>query len=282
MGYNDLSAEEERIILRKGTERPFSGKYVNHKEKGTYICKRCDEPLYLSDYKFDSGCGWPGFDDEIPGAIKRAPDADGIRNEIVCAGCGGHLGHVFVGEGYTEKDTRHCVNSISINFKPAAEVKTEKAIFASGCFWGTDYFFKMAEGVLSVAAGYTGGHIKNPSYEEVCTGETGHAEAVEIVFDPSKTSYEKLVRLFFETHDPTQVDRQGPDIGNQYRSVIFYLDEEQRAVAERMAGILRGKGYEIATEIVRGDVFWKAEDYHQNYYGAGGGAPYCHRYIKRF
>ena len=156
------------------------------------------------------------------------------------------------------------------------------AIFASGCFWGTEYYMKRAEGVLRTRVGYTGGHVDRPSYREVCTGRTGHAEAVEVTFDPTVTDFETLARLFFETHDPTQVDRQGPDIGTQYRSAVFFLDEEQRAAAERLVGLLTDGGLDVVTEIVPAGTFWPAEDYHQDYYGNSGQSPYCHFYTPRF
>jgi peptide methionine sulfoxide reductase msrA/msrB len=283
MKFNPLNPEEERVIMQKGTERPFSGVYTNHKEKGLYLCKRCNAPLYRSDDKFDSHCGWPSFDDEIPGAVKRVPDEDGRRTEILCAQCGGHLGHVFAGEGFTAKDVRHCVNSVSLNFRPVEQpVTTKRAIFASGCFWGTEYFFQKAKGVRSTDVGYIGGHTERPTYEQVCSGRTGHAEAVEVTFDPSITSFEELAKLFFETHDPTQVNRQGPDVGEQYRSEIFYVDDEQRQIAERLVEQLQTKGLRVATKITKAGTFWKAEDYHQEYYTRGGGSPYCHRYVKRF
>jgi peptide methionine sulfoxide reductase msrA/msrB len=277
MHYNKLTPEEERVILHKGTERPFTGKYVNDHEKGTYTCKRCGTALYRSEDKFDSECGWPSFDDEIQSAVKRVPDADGSRTEIVCARCGAHLGHVFTGEGFTPKNTRHCVNSISMNFIPAKEsAKTDTAIFACGCFWGMEYYFSKAKGVLSTTVGYTGGRKNRPTYEDVCSHTTGHAEAVQVTFDPTKTSYGELAKLFFEIHDFTQVDRQGPDIGDQYRSAVFYRNDEQKKTAEKLIGILSNKGYKVATQVVPAGTFWKAEEYHQEYYEKTGKTPYCH------
>ena len=121
--YNKLTPQEERVILRKGTDMPFTGEYESKTEPGIYICRQCNAPLYRSDDKFDAHCGWPSFDDEIPGSVKRIPDADGRRTEIICTNCDGHLGHVFLGEGYTDKNTRHCVNTSSIRFVPADSVK---------------------------------------------------------------------------------------------------------------------------------------------------------------
>lgn len=281
-----LTPEEERVILYKGTERPFTGKYYDFKENGTYTCKRCDAPLYSSTDKFDSGCGWPSFDDEIKGAIKRVPDADGKRTEIVCTNCGAHLGHVFSGEGFTAKNTRHCVNSISLNFtKKEGESKkeqTETAIFAGGCFWGVEHLMKQVPGVISVESGYIGGTTQNPSYEEVCNHQTGHAEAVRVIFDPNKTTYEVLAKRFFEIHDPEQANGQGPDIGNQYRSEIFYTNPKQKEIALKLIETLKSKGYKVVTKLTPANTFWKAETYHQDYYDKTGKQPYCHRYTKRF
>lgn len=293
MTYNKLTPEEEYVIVQKGTEAPFSGKYLNNKEPGIYVCKRCGAPLYRSSDKFDGHCGWPSFDDEIPGAVKRVPDPDGYRTEIICANCGAHLGHVFIGEGLTEKNIRHCVNSISLVFVPAAKIDANdpndpnskpstKAYFAGGCFWGVDYWLKSAPGVVSVTAGYMGGTTKNPTYKQVCTGTTGHAETVEVVFDPNKTNYEDLAKLFFEIHDPTQRNRQGPDIGYQYRSAIFYTNQQQKQIAERLIEQLKKKGLKVVTSVEPAKEFWPAEDYHQDYYGKTGGTPYCHFRTKRF
>lgn len=283
MTLNRLTPEEERVIIHKGTERPFTGEYDNFFEEGTYICRQCNALLYNSDDKFHSGCGWPSFDDAIPGAVIRKPDADGRRTEILCAKCGGHLGHVFEGEHLTDKDARYCVNSISMKFVPKGqEVKTDTAYFAGGCFWGTEHLLKKFPGVISTRVGYMGGHTKNPTYKQVCEDNTGHAETNEVIFDPSKTSYEDLAKYFFEIHDPTQVNRQGPDIGDQYRSVVFYSDEYQKQVAEKLIGQLKAKGYKVATELAKAETFWEAEQYHQDYYTYTGKQPYCHVYTKRF
>jgi len=282
MKLNKLTPQEAAVIINKGTEYPNTGEYVSTKDSGTYVCRQCDAPLYHSADKFDSHCGWPSFDDEIKGAVKRIPDADGMRTEIVCANCGGHLGHVFMGEGYTEKNIRHCVNSISMKFIPSNSIKMEKAYFASGCFWGTEYHFMKKAGVTATTVGYMGGYTDGPTYKEVCSGTTGHIETTEVVFDPSKVSFEDLVKLYYETHDFEQVGGQGPDIGPQYQSVVFYVTNEQKLIVEKYMNILQEKGYKPATLLKPAPEFWAAEDYHQEYYDKKNGNPYCHVYRKLF
>jgi len=279
-----LTPFEKHVLIEKGTEPAFSGQYVYTKEEGIYRCKVCDAALYSSSDKFDSHCGWPSFDDAIPGAIKEVPDADGMRTEIVCANCSAHLGHVFKGEGYTPKNVRHCVNSVSLNFekKKAQAPILKKAYFAGGCFWGVEYYFEKLDGVKEVTSGFMGGHVKNPGYYDVVRKDTGHLETVEVVYDPSRVSYETLAKTFFEIHDPTQVDGQGPDIGSQYLSAVFVSNTEERKTIERLIDILEKKGLKIATKILPKAPFYPAEAYHQDYYERKGSTPYCHRRVKRF
>lgn len=281
--YSKLSAEQEKVIIHKATEAAFSGKYNEFFEKGIYHCKRCNASLYRSDHKFSSSCGWPSFDDEIKGAIKREIDADGKRLEILCENCGAHLGHVFEGEGFTVKNVRHCVNSISMTFVPEEEnPQTAKAYFAGGCFWGVEYFFEHKEGVAAAVSGYMGGFMKDPSYQDVTFGNTGHLEVVEVTYDVSKMSYEDLAKFFFEIHDPTQANGQGPDIGEQYLSAIFFNNEEEKRTAHLLIDILKDKGYKVVTQVIPTSTFWKAEEYHQNYYDQKKSKPYCHAYKKKF
>lgn len=289
-----LNKREAAVILNKATEPPFSGKYTHQGEPGTYICRQCGMPLYSSEAKFDSGCGWPSFDTELPGAVRRLPDADGRRTEIVCANCGGHLGHVFEGEGFTETNTRHCVNSLSMAFaEKGSEAEKEAfarrqstgltatAIVAGGCFWGVEDAFEKLPGVVEAVSGYTGGTVPSPSYEQVGTGRTGHAEAVLIRYDPSKISYEQILRRFFEIHDPTQLNRQGPDVGTQYRSAVFYASGSEKLIAEHLIDELKELGYKVVTTLEKAGPFYEAEAYHQNF-AARTGRGGCHLPVKRF
>ncbi len=275
--YNTLTSQEANIILKKGTERPFSGRYNSFYENGVYRCKQCDQPLFNSSAKFDSKTGWPSFDDNISGAVETKSDFS--RKEIICSNCKGHLGHVFYGEGFTSKNTRHCVNSLSLSFVPD---KGAKAYFAGGCFWGVEFYLEQLDGVIEVTSGFMGGDVQNPSYKEVIKGRTGHVETVEVLYDPSQISYSTLAKRFFEIHDPTQVNGQGPDIGSQYFSKVFVLNEKEHSIVDSLIAILERKLPSVATEVVRGGAFYAAEKYHQNYYKRKQGTPYCHRPVNRF
>lgn len=271
------------VVTHKGTEQPFSGEYNDFGDAGTYLCRQCGLALFRSQTKFHSGCGWPSFDEEVQGSVKVEKDADGRRSEILCTRCGAHLGHVFNGEHFTVKNTRHCVNSLSLDFVSDTEVvDTEEAIFAAGCFWGVEYYLKKLPGVLKTEVGYSGGHTLHPTYQDICQGNTGHYEVIRVLYDPKKISYETLTKYFFEIHDPTQTDGQGPDHGEQYLSVIFYYDDKQKQTALALMQQLEKLRYQLATKLLPVSVFWPAERYHQDYYAKTGKQPYCHRYEKRF
>lgn len=278
-----LPKEILSIIKNKNTEYPFSGIYNDFKNKGTYLCRQCGLALYRSTAKFNSSCGWPSFDKEIENNIKKTPDPDGVRTEILCGRCDAHLGHIFIGEGFTPLNIRHCVNSLSLDFvEDNFVLDSREAIFAAGCFWGVEFYFKKIEGVLKVESGYTGGSLDNPSYEEICQGTTGHYEAVRVVFDESKVSYKTLAKYFFEIHDPTQSNGQGPDLGDQYLSAIFYYSDTQKEISSELISILENRGYNVATKILPVSTFWPAENYHQGYYEKTNKMPYCHQYKKLF
>jgi peptide methionine sulfoxide reductase msrA/msrB len=175
-------------------------------------------------------------------------------------------------------------NSAPVTLLPAAPAQAgnETLILASGCFWGTEYFLKRIDGVLSTTVGYTGGHVENPSYEQVCGKRTGHYEACLVEYDPKRTTAEEVLRTFFETHDPTQANGQGPDIGPQYSSAVFYQNDAQRDLTQSLIGLLTAKGLDVATEVLPAQAFYSAEGYHQDYYDVKGGTPYCHGYRKLF
>ncbi len=280
MTWNTLTPEEEHIIEDKGTERPFTGEYVSTAMDGVYHCRRCDAPLYTSDSKFDSHCGWPSFDNAIPGKVGMSLDEDGRRTEITCATCDGHLGHIFVGEKETETNARHCVNSLSMQFKAGETYSAayETATFGGGCFWCIESTVKLLKGVIEVRSGYSGGEIEYPTYEEVCRGNTEHIEVVQVFFDPKMISYKQLLEIFFTQHDPTTVARQGHDKGEQYSSVIFYHDEAQHKIAEQLITSLDTQGIwssPIVTQVRPLEKFWIAEGYHQNYSDNNSWNPYC-------
>ncbi len=281
-----LSAFEKAVLVDKATERPFAGELLDAKGEGVFACRLCGAELYRSKDKFESHCGWPSFDDEIPSAVRRIPDADGRRIEIVCASCGGHLGHVFEGEGMTPKNTRHCVNSVSLVFKSEEEASTDpdraKAYVAGGCFWGVEHYLQQLDGVESVVSGFMGGHVMRPDYYDVVRGDTGHLETVEVIYDPVRISYASIIKRFFGIHDPEQTNGQGPDIGSQYLSAVFVSSEAEANVVAELIGKLEANGYTIATQVLAKKEFFAADEGHQDYYEKKGTTPYCHGYVPRF
>ena len=264
--FSHLNSKEKQILKNKGTEAPFTGEYNEHFEPGIFICRACENPLYESNTKFNSGCGWPSFDDELEGAIVRNEDLSGGRSriEICCSRCNGHLGHLFNGEQITEKNTRHCVNSLSIKFILHNHLET--ATFGAGCFWDIEKIFRKTRGVYLANSGYMGGGTLSPTYKEVGIADTNHTEVVNIHFNPKVISYINLLDIFWKSHNPTTSSQQGTDGRAQSRSVIFYYSDLQKASAEKSIKEVKDNySNPIITQIIAKDIFYRAEEYHQNY-----------------
>jgi peptide methionine sulfoxide reductase msrA/msrB len=274
-----LTAEQFRVTRLKGTERAFSSELCSYFEPGRYACVCCDTELFDAEEKFESGTGWPSFTQPIKEnvvAYHKDSSFGMQRIEALCNTCDAHLGHVFQ-DGPMPSGLRYCINALSLKKIVISEKKID---FGGGCFWCTEAIFQRLRGVLKVESGYSGGTVINPTYREVCSGTTGHAEMVEITYNPEEISFEDLLKIHLSTHNPTTVDRQGADRGSQYRSVIFYRTEEEKQTAMRIIDEVQ-KSYPdmIVTQLQMFEHFYKAEDYHQDYYNRNQEAGYCQMVI---
>jgi peptide methionine sulfoxide reductase msrA/msrB len=282
-----LTPEQYNVMRMKGTDAPFTGLCpIPPKGKnGIYQCAGCGTDLFRYEEKFESGTGWPSFwqpVSELNIKLKQDDSRGMHRTEVSCSRCGAHLGHVF-DDGPPPTGKRYCINTIALKLVDLA-VGTQKAVFGAGCFWGVESAFQQIKGVKKTTAGYMGGTLKNPTYENVCTNKTGHAEVVLVEYDPKIVSYEELLDVFWSIHDPTTPNKQGPDVGTQYRSIIFYFSptQEKAALAAKEKLSKSGKFKNpIVTEILPVKEFYAAEEYHQKYFQRRGIMPTCHIPLKR-
>lgn len=277
-----LGPEVYRITRLQGTERPFSGSHCTSFGPGKYDCVCCGNPLFDATEKFESGTGWPSFTQPVAeNAISYHTDYSHgmVRVETRCSVCDAHLGHVFP-DGPAPGGLRYCMNSLSLHKREEAHKGLETATFGGGCFWCTEAIFLQLKGVVSVTSGYSGGALPNPTYQQVCSGQTGHAEVIQVDYDPAVIGYEDLLRVHLYTHDPTTLNRQGADKGTQYRSVVFYEGEQQRSIAQRVIeDVQQDYPAPIVTELLPEATFYPAEAYHQDYYARHSQQPYCQAVI---